>query len=299
MDNQQRRAALKWQMEMGADAVLDDTPGDMYMPAPAHAGHEKAAPSLQSEQAQVPVASRPTPDTAPPDTAPGTQSGGQSPGPLGTAEARRRACELARSAQSLAELQTAIESFSGLAIAKTATNTVFSDGHPQARIMIVGEAPGADEDKQGKPFVGASGQLLDRMLSWLDLSRHADDPLTAVYISNILNFRPPGNRTPNNGEIETSLPFIARHIALIQPAILVLSGGTAAKALLNTTIGITKLRKQVDTYSHIHPEMADHTAPIACVPTYHPSFLLRSPQKKREAWADMIRIQQLREEKGL
>ena len=294
INNAQRRAALKWQLEMGVDAVIDDTPGAMHRAASAQAVPEQAAPSAAPAPTQ-----KPGPAKMATETATKSQSGARESGPLGTAEAKRKAMELARAAQSLEELQQAIESFSGLAIARTATNTVFSDGHPQARIMIVGEAPGADEDKQGKPFVGASGQLLDRMLEWLDLSRHADDPLAAVYIANILNFRPPGNRTPNNGEIETSLPFIARHIALVRPDILVLSGGTSAKALLNTTTGITKLRRHVDSYQHIYPELADDHAPIACVPTYHPSFLLRSPQKKREAWSDMIRIQQLREDKGL
>src|SRR5262249_7051997 len=128
-------------------------------------------------------------------------------------------------------------------IRKTATNTVFCDGNPASPVMLVGEAPGADEDRLGRPFVGVSGQLLDRILKCIDLDRAQEDPARAIYISNILNWRPPGNRTPSPAEIEVSLPFIERHIMLAKPKLIILCGGVSAKALLGREEGISRLRK--------------------------------------------------------
>lgn len=200
---------------------------------------------------------------------------------LGSPEARVKAAELAGKAQTLDDLRAAIAAFDGLSIRKTATNMVFADGNPNASVMIIGEAPGADEDIQGKPFVGASGQLLDKMFAAIGLHRHNEDAAHSIYISNILNWRPPGNRTPSVQEIEISLPFIERHIELIQPKILVLMGGVSAKAILKTEDGITRIRGKWQKYKLAGQE-------ILCLPSLHPSFLLRTPIQKKNAWHDML-----------
>jgi DNA polymerase len=186
---------------------------------------------------------------------------------------------LARAANSLAELKAALEAFEGCRLKDTATNLVFADGNPAARVMIVGEAPGADEDRIGRPFVGVSGQLLDRMLAQVGLDRGS------VYITNILFWRPPGNRTPTAAEIAACLPFVERHIELVDPAILVLAGAASAKTLLARNEGITKLRGRWLLY-----ESAGMTRPIPAMAIYHPAFLLRQPAQKRDAWRDLLSI---------
>ena len=246
---------LAWYVENGVDEALAATPQNRLDEAPATLSSPRPAP--------VPVADI-----------------------KGSAAAKVDALAAARAAQTLDELRAAVAAFDGLAIRKTATNMVFSDGNPKARVMVIGEAPGADEDKQGKPFVGVSGQLLDKMLAAIGLSREAEDPGKAAYISNILNWRPPGNRTPSPAEIDICLPFIERHIALAQPEVILLMGGVAAKALLNTDEGITRLRGKVTTYQPLTAEIGGRD--VVCIPTFHPSFLLRTPVKKREAWADLL-----------
>lgn len=263
------RAALLWQLEHGVDMPLSET---LYQPAQSVA--PVSAPMLPppGEEARAPVLGVPV---AAPHVADGV------------GEYINQAKVLASGAQSLDELRAAIAGFDGIPIKRHATNLVFCDGNPSARVMVVGEAPGADEDIQGLPFVGVSGQLLDKMLSAIGLSRTSTDPATSVYISNILNWRPPGNRTPTPDEIALSLPFIERHIALVNPRILILSGGVAAKALLNTETGITRLRGKWASYRSLTwpgPE-------IQAMPMYHPSFLLRTPAKKREAWEDLLLVQ--------
>ena len=162
-------------------------------------------------------------------------------------------------------------------------NLVFGDGNPAAPIMMVGEAPGEDEDRQGRAFVGVSGQLLDKMLAPVGLDRKMN-----VYISNILFWRPPGNRSPTDAEIAACLPFCERHIALVKPKILVLLGGVAAKSLLRTKEGITRLRGRWTQYMP-HPG-SGLEAPIDCLPIYHPAFLLRQPGSKRQAWNDILTL---------
>lgn len=170
-------------------------------------------------------------------------------------------------------------------------NLVFSDGHPEADLMLVGEAPGADEDRQGKPFVGVSGQLLDKILAFAGRRRSEADPARGVYISNILNWRPPGNRTPAPAEIDIARPFIERHIALAAPKRILLAGGTAAKALLRRDEPVSRLRGRWHVFSPAHPElMREDQGEIACLVTFHPAFLLRSPAQKKAAWEDMIRL---------
>lgn len=204
----------------------------------------------------------------------------------GSAIAKVEALKLASEAKTLDELKAVIASFDGLAIRKTATNMVFADGNPKASIMIVGEAPDTDEDREGKPFVGVSGHLFDKMLAAIGLDRNAEDPTKSVYISNILNWRPPGNRTPSSMEIDISLPFIERHIALIQPKLLVLMGPVVSKALLRTDDSIIKLRGKWNNYVPLSSGAGGVEVP--CLPMFNPSFLSKNPLKKREAWTDML-----------
>ena len=214
---------------------------------------------------------------------------------LGKSQAVEEAVKLAKAANTLEELKSAIAEFDGIAIKKTATNLVFSDGNPQAKVMIVGEAPGADEDRQGKPFVGVSGQLLDKILACIGLDRTSENAKEAVYISNILNWRPPGNRTPNDAEIATSLPFIEKHIQLIQPEVLIFCGGVAAKSLLGSGDSISRLRKKWHDYTPLNAEIASSAKPIPAIATYHPAYLLRTPTQKKAVWADMLQVQDKRE----
>ena len=308
------RAALEWLIQAGADEAIGDQPVDRYAAAQsAKAARTAARPTSGGDSAKPAAAQQPdTPAAAPPSgnagpsspaggtrqptghgapehtpqagTA-GRKSGEMPPiwrpkgGELKTAEqALASARDLAARASTLAELRAALDSYDGCALKQTATNLVFADGTPEARVMIVGEAPGADEDRQGKPFVGVSGQLLDRMLSWIGFSRAEN-----VYISNILFWRPPGNRTPTAAEVAACLPFVERHIALKQPDYLILSGGSSAKTLLGKTEGVLKLRGH--WFSYQNPEMA---TPVPALVTLHPAYLLRQPAAKRQAWRDLL-----------
>jgi len=185
--------------------------------------------------------------------------------------------EAARSAATLDALRAILDRFEGCALKATATQLVFADGNPKARIMLVGEAPGYEEDKQGLPFVGRSGQLLDRMLAAIGLDR------SKVYIANIVPWRPPGNRTPTPQEAAICLPFLLRQIALCDPDVLVCLGGPSAQTLLNLKEGILKLRGRWFTFN-------TGTRDIRAMPTLHPAYLLRSPLAKRHAWRDFLAI---------
>ncbi len=217
-----------------------------------------------------------------------------SPAFLGKSDALEEAIKLAKSADTIDGLKDAIAGFDGIAIKKTASNLVFSDGNPKAKIMLIGEAPGADEDREGKPFVGAGGHLLDKILACIGLSRTSEDSENAMYISNVLNWRPPGNRTPNPAEIEVSLPFIERHIQLIKPEILILFGAIPAKSLLNKDMSISKLRRTSHEYKTVTENIGEEIN-IPAFPTYHPSFLLNTPIQKKAVWEDMLKIQQKRQ----
>lgn len=181
----------------------------------------------------------------------------------------------------LGQLRDLVENFEQCALKRTATNTVFSDGNSEADVMLIGEAPGAEEDKAGLPFVGPAGQLLDRMLASIELDR------TSVYITNLLFWRPPGNRNPTDEEIAQCLPFVERHVALVKPLILVLVGGIAAKTLLRRSEGITRLRGQWYEYGSVDTGTAITTT---CI--FHPAFLLRQPKNKRTAWYDLMAIKE-------
>ncbi|WP_168464039.1 uracil-DNA glycosylase [Wolbachia endosymbiont of Ctenocephalides felis wCfeT] len=179
------------------------------------------------------------------------------------------------------ELRDIVKSFEGCEIKKTATNTVFSDGNPNAKIMLVGEAPGANEDAQGIPFCGASGMLLDKMLNAINLDR------TKVYISNTVFWRPPGNRKPTDLELDICRPFVEKHIALVSPQILVLVGGIACYSLLDNTKTISTLRGRFYTYTNRYL-----SNPITTAAIFHPAYLLRQPMQKRLAWEDLKKIRE-------
>jgi DNA polymerase len=174
-----------------------------------------------------------------------------------------------------------VAGFEGCALRRTATNTVFADGTAGATLMIIGEAPGAEEDRLGLPFVGRSGQLLDRMLAAIGFDRKRN-----AYISNVLFWRPPGNRKPTDEETAACLPFVWRHIALAAPRVVMLCGGTATATLLGRPEGITRLRGRWFTL-----EVPDVARGVPTLATYHPSFLLRTPARKGEAWRDFLAVQ--------
>lgn len=192
---------------------------------------------------------------------------------LPDALAVQSARDMAGAAPTLDSLRECLSTFEGCNLRLTAKNLVFSDGNPDARVMFVGEAPGRDEDLQGRPFVGRSGQLLDKMLSAIKLGR------SDVYIANVVPWRPPGNRTPTPQETEICKPFIARQIELVAPDILVFLGAASAKTFLGVQDGIRKLRGRWMTYE-------TGSRQTACIATYHPAYLLRSPLEKRHSWRD-------------
>ncbi|MGO4127107.1 uracil-DNA glycosylase [Inquilinus sp. YAF38] len=267
-------ALLRWYQDAGVDETIGEDPGALGRPRRA------AAPAAPIQMAPPPQPVQPVP--AQPVRVVG--AGAVLPGSdAATGDARR----IAAGCHTLEELAAALAAFDGCGLKATATQMVFADGNPDSDIMIVGEAPGAEEDRLGKPFVGQSGKLLDRMLAAIGLDR------TTVYISNIVNWRPPGNRQPNAAEIAISLPFIERHIALMQPKILLCAGGTSAAALLATREGITRIHGR--WYDRSFPDLA---APVPTMPIYHPAFILRQPGMKRDVWRDLLVLKHRMKELG-
>jgi uracil-DNA glycosylase len=250
------RDLLDFYVEAGADALVGEEPVDRFATEDA------------------PLTARSTPVTARVEPAARAPSPIAPPAPD---EASMAAREAAKRATSLDELRAVLDRFEGCALKATATQLVFADGNPQARLMFVGEAPGRDEDIEGLPFVGRSGKLLDRMLAAIGLDR------TLVYIANIVPWRPPGNRTPTPQESQICLPFISRQIELADPDILVCLGGPSAQTLLGIKDGITKTRGRWFSFDTGKRE-------IRAMPTFHPAFLLRSPLQKRFAWRDFLAI---------
>ncbi len=245
-------------MEWGADEAISDDPLDRFVLSaqPRRAAAPAAAPVAYSANVTAlmqPVAAAPA------------------------ASPQGRAHDAAQAANTLEELRTAIAAFDGCALRDTATNLVFADGNHASGLLLIGEAPGAEEDREGKPFVGASGQFLDRMLASVGLDR------TQFAITNILPWRPPGNRNPTDAEIALCLPFLHRQIALAHPARIVMLGGTAAKTLTGRKEGITRLRGSWHKLA-----IPGLDAPVPALATLHPAYLLRTPAAKREAWADLL-----------
>jgi uracil-DNA glycosylase len=258
-DRETTLALLRWYVAMGADEAIGEEPANRLAPPTAVTPKPPVAPR--------PPAVRPVAASPPRALA------------ESMAEAAQSARRLAEHAETVTALAETIASFEGCALKQTATNTVFADGNPRAPVMIIGEAPGADEDRLGRPFVGRAGQLLDRMLAAIGLDRER------VLITNVVYWRPPGNRTPTTAEIASCLPFVLRHVALVRPRILVLCGATAAGALLPGGQGITRLRGR--WFDLEIPGLAE---PVPTLPMFHPSFLLRTPERKREAWRDLLAL---------
>ena len=256
-------AALRLQLDFGADEALDDAPAGLRGTAAI-----AAAPLAVPVWAPGPASgSAPGPALA---LAPGTAT---RPTPPGASEA----AALAAAATTLDALRDAMRGFTGSTLHQTATELVFSDGVPGAPVMLVGDAPGADEDRQGLPFLGPAGRLLDQMLASIGVSR-----ATNAYLTNILPWRPPGNRSPTEQELALFLPFLRRHVVLARPRLLVLLGGTAAKTVLGRRDSISRLRGK---WSEVEFEPSE-VLPVLV--TLHPANL--TPLAKREAWADWLML---------
>jgi len=239
-------AALAWQVEVGADEAIGEEPVNRFE-APAPPARRSASETTPA----VAAASRPE---------------------LGSAE-------LAAGCADLAALRRAMDAFEGCALKHGARSLVFADGDPRARLMVIGEAPGREEDREGLPFVGRSGQLLDRMLAAIGLSRRAEDPRLGAYITNVLPWRPPQNRDPAGDEAAKMLPFLFRHMELARPEFLLLLGSPAARAVVGTEFGVTRLRGKWHEWRGV-PVMV----------TFHPAALLRDAGRKREVWADLLAL---------
>jgi DNA polymerase len=262
-------ALLRWYLDAGVDECIGETPIDRFA---ARVAEPKLAPAGLAERS---VAFAPSPALRPPPPSAALSPSGAS------------AAHLAAAASTVAELKAAVESYDGCSLKQFASRTVFADGNPQARLMVVGEAPGEDEDRQGLPFVGVSGKLLDRMLASIGYDR------TTTYITNCMFWRPPGNRKPTAEEVALCLPFVERHIALVDPAALLFVGGLAASTLLATPVGITRLRGR--WFDYATPDLA---RPLPAIATFHPAYLLRTPQQKRLAWRDLLAVKKKLEEAG-
>ncbi len=246
IDYHTARALLDWQVEMGATEAICETPVNRYE-LPAAAVKKSAV------------------------TTPDVTVAGIDP----VAAARERAA----AANTLDELHAAIKGFGHCELKRGARTTVFSDGNAKSRVMVIGEAPGRDEDIAGKPFVGRAGQLLDKMFAAIGMARDAADTSSAIYITNILPWRPPQNRDPEPGEVAMLMPFVKRHVELVAPDILVLMGNVSCQAVLGKK-GITRLRGNwANGLGH------------AALPMFHPAYLLRNPAAKREAWHDLLMLQ--------
>jgi DNA polymerase len=263
MDKTQSLDVLQWHQDMGIDGLVEESPQDHTVSnvaePPIAAEKKEAVPTKRVTMNKVVAASDPT------------------------------VREQIKNITTLEELKKTVESYQGLGITKTATNTVFSDGNPEADVMFVGEAPGADEDAQGIPFCGASGQLLDKILSFAGFERQKN-----FYITNTIFWRPPGNRKPTPEELATCEPFVQKHVALIKPKLIILVGGTAVTALLDMKQGITKVRGQFLEYNNPYLD-----SPIPTTAIFHPSYLLRSPGQKKLVWLDLLMIRQYMKENNI
>lgn len=248
-------AALAWQVDCGVDEACTDTPVNRYELA-----------------AEAPKSARPHADLSPKLTGPAAQE-------RPNADPVAIAHVVAARAATLDDLHAALMAFDLCDLKRGARNTVFSDGNPAARVLVLGEAPGREEDLEGRPFVGRAGQLLDRMFAAIGLSRTSADAETALYITNVMPWRPPANRDPEPAEIAMMRPFVERHIALADPEMIVVMGNTPLEALTGTS-GILRVR---GTW------MQALGKPV--LPMAHPAHLLRNPAAKREAWADLLALQ--------
>ncbi|TPE50470.1 uracil-DNA glycosylase [Amaricoccus solimangrovi] len=246
-------AALAWQVEAGADEAIGEAPVNRFEAAERPAKPPRPAPPPAEARVATP----------------------ESEAEAAAEDARA----IAAGCADLAALRAAIAAYEGCPLKAASKSTVFADGNPAARVMIVGEAPGRDEDMAGLPFVGRSGRLLDRMFATIGLSRQAEEPGQALYITNVLPWRPPENRDPAGAESAMMMPFLFRHIELAAPEVIVVMGNPAARTVLGTTTGITRLRGQWAEW---------RGRPV--LPMLHPAYLLRNGIAKREAWADLLAL---------
>ena len=273
-------ALISFYIEAGVDAVLDETPVNRFTAAAAQPRDPQApADDPPFSRSEAPPSTRP-PINRPGDGAPNLRSRQPSadlPPPPAPDAAIMAARDAARGATSLDALRAMLERFEGCGLRHTAKRLVFADGNPQAKVMFVGEAPGREEDIGGLPFVGRSGQLLDRMMAAIALDR------SSAYIANVIPWRPPGNRTPTPQESQICLPFIKRQIELANPDILVCLGGPSGATLLGITEGIRRARGRWRVYH-------TGTREIRAIATFHPAYLLRTPLEKRFAWRDFLAI---------
>jgi DNA polymerase len=263
-DPQSLAQLLRWYADMGVDLAIDDRPHDRFADSAAALAKPPASASLENPSPRNARSLRER--SAAPEAAPAPS--------LSTDVVVQSAREAALSAQTLDELREKLLAFEGCGLKATATQLVFADGNPEADIMFVGEAPGADEDRIGRPFVGRAGQLLDKMLAAIGLDR------TLVYIANVVPWRPPGNRTPTPLETSACLPFVERQIALVNPKILICLGAASTQTLLGTKDGIMRLRGRWLEYDRGELK-------IPALAMLHPAYLLRQPAHKKLAWADL------------
>jgi uracil-DNA glycosylase family 4 len=293
MTPQALAALLGFYADSGVEALCEDAAVNRFEQSArmAQSGKQPETERTPSTSGQRGRAATPSPAAGSPrvhSSAPGGGAAAEIPAPPPTPRASQLtvpgeaafedARALAASAKTIEELRAALSGFTGCNLRHSAKSLVFADGNPHADVMFIGEAPGRDEDLQGLPFVGRAGQLLDRMLAAIGLDRDS------AYITNMIPWRPPGNRTPAPHEIELCRPFIERHVALASPRIIVLLGNVATKALLNTDRGILSLRGGWMEY-------AAEGSGIPAMPTLHPAYLLRNPAQKRLVWADLLALQ--------
>lgn len=277
MDRSQSLETLRWLIDAGADEAIGEAALNRFTAKPPAPPQTRAAP-LPLPEARTRATPLPQGEGRKFESAEAVS--------LSTAPGAARA--LASSCTNLTELKTALENFTGCELKKHATNTVFADGNPLGRIMLIGEAPGRDEDLQGLPFVGRAGKLLDRMLASIGLDR------TKVYITNVLNWRPPQNREPTPEEAAACLPFLHRHIELAEPQVMILLGAVSVRHVLGLSDGIMRLRGRWESY-----QCAGLHRAIPVMPTLHPAYLLRQPSAKRLAWRDLLTVQEKIEQLGL
>lgn len=274
--------ALRFLVESGADEAIGLEPLDRTaMPVLSpQAGNTQARPAPGAgARAETPKAAAPL--RAPPPAAPIRPSAA-----LLSAQANESAAAKAAAAcETIEQLEAAVRAFEGCALKTTATNTVFARGNSKAPLLIMGEAPGREEDQRGQPFVGESGRLLDLMLKAIGRDE------SNAYISNVIFWRPPGNRDPSPEELQACRPFVERHIALVRPRVIFCVGRFAVSTLLDTTQGITRIRGKWHEYNR-----GDLTIPA--LPSFHPAYLLRQPGLKRDAWRDLLNLQARLEELG-
>lgn len=289
-------ALLRWYDDMGVDCAVSEEPIDRFAVSerqkPAMAAEwapevvEQASPAVMGLAAPAFIEPATAAKRAPLKTEKAPVNAALAAASLSHDTAVKSAREQAASAQTLDELRERLAAFDGCGLKNSATQLVFADGVADARVMVVGEGPGADEDRSGKPFVGKAGQLLDKMLAAIGLDRTKN-----VYIANVVPWRPPGNRTPTPQELALCLPFIRRQIELVAPDFLVLLGASAAQTLLDEKEGIMRLRGHWRDY-HCGGRV------IRAMPMLHPAYLLRAPPKKAQSWRDLCALKQAMAEHG-